>query len=99
MPEKITKCVFAYHNKTLKLTRTGNPYLMTRAGNRYSCRNELNRKNMSLTNYIQPMKHHVWKKPTVPASKFSKGAVLSGYKVTMVRVPGGAGYRKAWRKQ
>jgi len=89
----ITKCVAAFINKTLKLTKTGTPFLKTKAGNRYSCKSELKKKGM--TNYKKPV---AGQKPTVRPSQFKKGTVRNGFVVKMVKVPTGAGYRKAWRK-
>ena len=90
-----TKCTNSFKDGTLKLTRFGKPYLLTKAGNRYSCANEFTRKSISMANYKKPTVHE---KPKAKPSQFPKGTVRNGFVVKMVKVPTGAGYRKAWRK-
>ena len=89
-----TKCVSAFINKTLKLTKTGTPYLNTKAGNRYSCKTQLEKKSMYMFNYKKP----AGQKPNVRPSQFKKGTIRNGFIVQMVKVPASTGYRKAWRK-
>ena len=89
----ITKCVSAFINKTLKLTKTGTPFLKTKAGNRYSCKSQLRKKGISMSNY---KKTASVQKPTTPPYKFKKGTVRNGYQVKYVTTA--LGRKKAWRK-
>lgn len=93
----ITKCVAAFLDKTLKLTKTNTPYLNTKTGNRYSCKSQLEKKKMSISNY-KISTSRVGQKPSERPSQFKKGTIRNGYVVKMVRVPASSGYRKAWRK-
>ena len=88
----ITKCISAFINKTLKLTKTGTPFLKTKAGNRYSCKSQLKKKGMSMSNYKKPSVQ----KPTTPPYKFKKGTVRNGYQVKYVTTA--LGRKKVWRK-
>ena len=97
-----TKCMAAYLNKLLKFTKTGSPYLDTATGKRYSCKKELEKKGKTMNNYKNTLNNNkntkIIQKPTNRPSQFIKGTVRNGYIVTMVKVPGGSGKRKAWRK-
>jgi len=90
-----TKCTVAFKNGTLKLTKFGKPYLLTKTGNRYSCADEFTRKIISMSNYKKIIVHE---KPKARPSQFPKGTIRNGFVIKMVKVPTGAGYRKAWRK-
>lgn len=95
-PRSTTKCTTAFKSGTLKLTRLGKPYLLTKSGHRYNCSNEFMRKKISMANYKTA--HLVTEKPKDRPSQFPKGTVKNGFVIKMVKVPGGSGYRKTWRK-
>jgi hypothetical protein len=88
--DAITKCVKALETGLLLYTKTGTPYLKTKAGNRYSCKAELKRKGLS--------QRKTGDKPTNAASKYKKGTVRNGYYVKVVKKPGSSGHMKVWRK-
>ena len=87
-----TKCVKAMVNGTLSFTKTGNPFLKTKAGNRYSCKAELKRKGLNAS------KKSSNGKPSTPPSKYLKGHVRNGYYVKVIRKPASSGHMKVWRK-
>jgi len=91
-----TKCVTAFINNTLLFTKSYNPFLKTKAGNRYSCTSELKRKKLNTKKKNQKATD---KKPSIAPSMLKKGNVRNGYYVKVIKKPTTAGYMKVWRKQ
>ena len=92
-----TKCVKALMNGALQFTKTGNPFLKTASGNRYSCKAELKRKGLNAKKSSSSKKVYN-QKPSIAPSKLKKGNVRNGYFVKVIKKPASSGHMKVWRK-
>lgn len=83
-----SKCVTAFLAGSLLKSKLGNPYLLTKKKNRYSCKKQLNKKGLNYST-VKP-------KPTNKPSQFPKGTVRNGWIVKMIKK--GSGATKQWRR-